>query len=144
MNLNEFNIEYGRIYKEIDELFRKTALQLGLSDSAFEIFYSICIFGEGCTQKEICELSCTKKQTIHSSIRKMENEGLLRREQGSGRKVKIFLTDAGRRIVREKVEPVVQSENRVFAEMTKEERQEFLRISKKYLNGLRERINDIL
>lgn len=144
MDLREINKEYGRIYKEVEELFQKTALHLGLSESAFEIFYAICILGEGCTQKEMCDLCCAKKQTIHSSIQKMEKEGLILKKQGKGREVRIFLTDAGRQNGTAKVEPVVRCEQMVFAEMTVQERHEFLRLSNKYLDGLREKINNIL
>ncbi|MFR1493246.1 MAG: MarR family transcriptional regulator [Eubacterium ventriosum] len=43
---------------------------MGLSDSAFDILYSIVDLGDGCSQSDICKYSCLSKQTVNSSIKK--------------------------------------------------------------------------
>lgn len=140
MDLQTYNKEFARIYKEFDDLYHEIAFHLGLSDSAFEILYSVAVCGEGCTQKEICQLSCTKKQTINSAIQKMAKDGVLKLEQGKGRRVYVFLTEEGRQMVAHKIEPVIQSEIAVFAEMTPQERAEFLRLNEKYISLLRKKV----
>ena len=69
--------EFNRIYKKTNEIYHDIALRLGLSDSAFDILYSISELGDGCLQKDICNATCIPKQTIHSSIRQMEKSGYL-------------------------------------------------------------------
>lgn len=136
--------EYNRIYKALDELYHEIALKIGLSDSAFTILYMMCEIGDGCMQKDICNLSFISKQTINSSIRKLEEEGYLILKQGKGRDKHIFLTEIGQKLVEEKIIPVIKIENRAFEEMTPEECQVLLALNKKYLNCLREKAKEIL
>ena len=42
--------EFNMLYKEVDELYHRIALEIGLSDSAFFILYSIAEFGDVCLQ----------------------------------------------------------------------------------------------
>lgn len=133
--------EYNRIYREVNELYHFIAVNSGLSDSAFTIFYSICELGDGCLQRDICNTAYTSKQTINSSIRKLEREGYLRLEQGRGRDKHIYLTAAGEKLAKEKIIPIMQAENDVFEKMTVEEGEELIRLSKKHLALLRDSIN---
>ena len=95
--------EFNKIYKEFDDLWHETALHIGLSDSAFDILYSVYCLGDGCLQRDICALSFGRKQTINSAIQKLVKEGLLRMKQGKGREMHIYLTEAGNTFVRQKV-----------------------------------------
>ncbi|MGI6070051.1 MAG: MarR family winged helix-turn-helix transcriptional regulator [Blautia sp.] len=131
--------EYSRLYRETDALYHEIAWKLGLSDSAFSILYSICELGDGCLQKDICELYSISKQTVNSAIRKLEKEGVLYLAAGKGKDKHILLTEGGRRLVQEKILPVIAMENSVFEEMTSEESRELLRLTRKYIVELREK-----
>lgn len=108
-DVNEFN----RLYKEMDDLYHDIALKLGLSDSALTIFYAICELGDGCLQKDICSQSFCSKQTINSSIRKLEREGTVYLKRGKGKNMHIYLTERGREFVENKVRPAIGMEARV-------------------------------
>lgn len=132
--------EFNKIYKGFDDLWHETALHIGLSDSAFDILYSVYCLGDGCLQKDICALSFGRKQTINSAIQKLMKEGLLRMNQGKGREMHIYLTEAGKRFVKQKVEPLVEIENSVWGEMPLEERRELIRLTKQYVDCYRTKI----
>lgn len=132
--------EFNKIYKEFDDLWHETALHIGVSDSAFDILYSVYCLGDGCLQRDICALSFGRKQTINSAIQKLVKEGLLLMKQGKGREMHIFLTEAGKDFVKQKVEPLVAIENSVWEEMPPEERQELIRLTKQYVDGYRAKI----
>ncbi|WP_347559849.1 MarR family transcriptional regulator [Clostridium sp. AM58-1XD] len=131
--------EFNRLYKEMDDIFHDIALRIGVSDSAFTIFYIICELGDGCLQKDICYESFANKQTINSSIRKLEQEGYLYLKQGKGRDKHIYLTEMGRQFVQEKIKPVMEIEDQSFLALSPEERSEFLRLYQKYVENFRER-----
>ena len=135
---------FNRIFREFDEVYHMVALKNGLSDSAFFILYSICELGNGCLQKDICRLTFISKQTIHSSIRNLEQAGYLKLEAGRGRDKHIFLTKAGEELVEQKILPVLIAENQVFQKMTKEEGDALLSLSEKYLSILRKNLKDLL
>ena len=95
---NELLRNFNRIDKEFNDIYHEVALKMGISDSAFSIFYILHDLGDGCLQKDICYEAFANKQTVNSSIRKLEREGYLYLKHGRGRDKHIFLTETGRRI----------------------------------------------
>lgn len=135
--------EYSRLFKEMDDLYHELARRAGLSDSAFDILYTLCMKGDGCLQKDICEFSYISKQTINSSVRRLEQEGLIRLSSGKGRDTHIFLTDTGRAMVREKILPVAQMEERAFAQLHPRQQQELLSLTREYVFGFKKLTNSL-
>lgn len=93
---------FNHIYKEFNEIYHEVTLKMGLSDSAFDILYSIVDLGDGCSQSDICKYSCLSKQTVNSSIKKMASLNYLTFKPGKGRVMQIFLTDKGRQLLYKK------------------------------------------
>ena len=136
--------DFNQIYKEMDDLYHAVARKLQLSDSAFEILYSICVLGDGCLQKDICKLTYTSKQTVNSSIRKLEQQNYIVLRPGKGRDMHIFLTEAGQALAQEKIIPVIQLENQAFTQMTPAEQSQLLQHSKQYLFYLQQKLQQLL
>lgn len=135
--------EYNKIYKELNEIYHCIALKLRISDSVFDIFYAIAILGNGCLQRDICKMTFLSKQTIHSSVRKLEKEGYIFLKKGTGRSMHIFLTPSGEALITEKILPVIEIEQKCFEDMTSEERKLLLRLNKKYASILCENIKTL-
>lgn len=64
-------------------------------------------------------------------------------QAGFGRELKIYLTAKGKSLVREKILPIEQAENKVFEEMTEKEHQKILRLAEKYLTSFRSKIENL-
>ena len=129
--------EFNRIFKECNHIYHDIALKLGLSDSGFDILYTLCEIGDGCLQKDICDATMLSKQTIHSSVQKLARDGYLSLQPGKGRDLHIHLTSAGKALMEEKITPAIQTENLAFTDMSKDEQEEFLRLNRKYADSLR-------
>lgn len=132
--------DYNYLWREIEMLWHEMAVKAGMSDSAFMILYSILELGEGCLQKDICRLNAVSKQTVHSSIKKLERDGFIEFGNGSGNDKKVYLTSYGKSFTREKILPFSDMENEVFAEMSEEESQMLIRLTKKYLTQFQKKI----
>lgn len=115
ISLSPEYMEFSRLYKEESDIYREIALRLGSSSSAICILYDLCLLGEGCTQKDICENSYLSKQTVNSAIRKLESGGYIYLEKGRGRSTHIYLTETGDGLIREKILPVIEAETRAFS-----------------------------
>lgn len=135
--------EFNSIFKKCNHIYHEIALKLNLSDSGFDVLYALCSLGDGCLQKDICEITLLSKQTIHSSVKKLVKEGYLSLESGRGRDMHIYLTPAGKALTEEKLAPAIQIENLAFTSMTIEEQTEFLRLYRKYADGLRRHAGEI-
>ena len=135
--------EFDRLNNAIDELYHDICLMQGLSDSAYAILQAILVLGNGCTQTEIYKYTLLNKQTVNSSAKKLNQDGVIEFQAGVGRELKIYLTAKGEALVREKILPIEQVENKVFEEMTEKEHQEILRLAEKYLTSFRSKIENL-
>lgn len=132
--------EYIYLASEINALYHEAALQAGLSDSVMNILYTVLVFGDECTQSNICKLTGISRQTINSAIRKMEQEDILYLEDADNKRRRIRLTERGQELAEEKVMPVMDAEHAVFDCWSEQERQEFLRLTRKYLKDFKEKL----
>ena len=130
--------KYNQIYTEINAIYHEVARRMHLSDSAFDILYGIYDMGDNCQQRDICNASCIPKQTVHSSISKLEKEGYLTLVSGKGRNKYIRLTDLGRELIEKKLLPLIRIENDAFNCMTAEECAQMLALNQKYAQALRQ------
>ena len=118
--------EYNRIYKEVNDIYRDAASKFGLSNSVFDILYTICEVGEGCLQKDVCDATFIPKQTVNSAIRKLEQEGYLTLCNRKGHSKHILLT-----------------ESEAFTELSFEECNLLLKLHSKYTTALREKFSKL-
>ena len=128
---------------EFEAFYHEIAIKCGLSDSGYEILRTLMILGEGCTQTNIYKNCYLNKQTVNSSVKQLVNKGLIFLEQGKGREYKIFLTDIGREYIDRKIQPVESAENEIFEELTEDEYNELIRLTEKYLDSFRKKIQKI-
>ena len=108
---------YNRIYKEFEDIYRDIDRWAGLSASAFGILYHLMDLGDGCLQRDICAEAFVSKQTVNSSIRTLERQGIIRLRPGRGREVHLHLTEKGRMLAEERILPVMEEENQSLAEL---------------------------
>mgnify|MGYP000056011410 FL=1 len=134
--LKRFNL----LAAEIDSYYHMAAVKKDVADSVMDILYVLYDFEEGCNQSEIYKLTGTSRQTVNSAIKKMEKEGLLELRSGYGRNTIVVLSDRGKELQDICAKPLVDAENEIFNEWTKEEREEFLRLNTLYLDGIKKRI----
>lgn len=141
---NDLRIQYNSLFKEMTDIYHNIALKLEISDSAFLILYAIVELGCGCTQKDIAQMYYMSKQTINSSIKNLEKSGYITLKQDKGNNKQIFLTTLGEKLAQEKIKPVIKIENDVFAQMSFDESQKLLKLTRKYTDLLKEKTEVIL
>ncbi len=130
-------LEYLQLDHQIEEFYHALAQNRGLSDSALWVLWSLAELGEGCTQKDICRQFYLSKQTVHSSVRKLEKDGLLELRPSEGREVSLHLTPEGQDLLREKVLPILKAERAAATSLTGEEWRTLIRLSNQWLEGFR-------
>ena len=141
---NDLRIQYNSLFKEMTDIYHNIALKLEISDSAFLILYAIVELGCGCTQKDIAQMYYMSKQTINSSIKNLEKSGYITLKLDKGNNKQIFLTTLGEKLAQEKIKPVIKIENDVFAQMSFDESQKLLKLTRKYTDLLKEKTEVIL
>lgn len=140
--MNEFK-EYIYLAAEMDAVYHEAARKAGISDSVMRILYTLAAFGDECTQSNVCYLTGISRQTINSAIRKLEREGIVYLGTDSRKNKPIRLTEKGKALAEEKVVPVLEAEKEMFSSWDEKERQELMRLTKKYLDQLKEQMRRI-
>lgn len=136
--------EYNSILKENDELYRGVAKNFGLPDCAFWILYILRENDRTFTQSEIRCSIYQPKQTVNSSLKKLEYEGYIERVRIDGRRGKqIQLTGKGMALAEKTVDRVLAAEQEALSELTEEEQDVFMGLFRKYTDFLQRSFRDI-
>lgn len=132
-------------WREQNQLYRDVAASFGISESAFSILYVIYLAGEkGIAQRDICMQMCIGKQTVNSSIHKLEREGVVVLKSGPGRRgLLAHLTPAGRKFAERTVAPMIEAELAALREFDDRELELSLLLGRRYTDALRSHFANI-
>lgn len=130
--------ELNQLLKKMDSIYNKLAKSSGISDTAFWIIYTIKNEKETYKQKDLCNMWCYSKQTINSSLKKLEEQNIIQLISVPGNKKdkKVILTEYGKQIAKELIEPVKEIEKKSLGNI--KERREFLNLFEKYIETMEE------
>lgn len=130
---------YNHLVGEIDAVYHEISLNLGLSDSAMKILYTICDNGDSCLLQEISRRSGVSKQTINSSIRKLEKEGIVYLKSVGAKNKNVCLTDEGKQLAKHTAIRLIEMENDIFASWEKNDVEKYLELTERFLVSLKEK-----
>ena len=132
-------------WREQNQLYRDVAASFGISESAFSILYAIFLAGEkGISQRDICVQMCIGKQTVNSSIHKLEREGVVVLKSGPGRRgLLAHLTPVGLELAERTIVPMIEAELAVLREFGDRELELSLLLGRRYTDALRSHFADI-
>ena len=136
---------FDSFWREQNQLYRDVATSFGISESAFNILYAIFLAGEnGISQRDICVQMCIGKQTVNSSIHKLEREGVVELKSGPGRRgLLAHLTPEGLELAERTIAPMVEAELAALKEFNDRELELSLLLGRRYTDALRLHFADI-
>lgn len=137
--------EFNQFYKQMDDLYHQYARQNEISDTALWLLYSLSEGDAAFTQRELCSIWHYSPQTLNSALKGLERQGYLVLESALGNKKnkRILLTEAGRKLAQEIVQPLMQAEQAAFRRLDLKERSLLVSITRKHMELLQEEINKI-
>lgn len=115
---------FNRSWKGIDRVYHEIARRSGLSDCAFWILYALRDAGTTMLQNELSQVWLYSRQTVSSTLRQMEERGLVEVAYvpGSRRDKEISLTDDGRRFTETYVAPAMAAEEAALTALSPADR----------------------
>lgn len=136
---------FDSFWREQNQLYRDVATSFGISESAFSILYAIFLAGEkGISQRDICVQMCIGKQTVNSSIHKLEHEGVVVLKSGPGRRgLLAHLTPVGLELAERTIVPMIEAELAALREFDDRELELSLLLGRRYTDALRSHFADI-
>ena len=134
---------FSRLIGETDAAYHEIAQRLGLSDSAFQILYTLYDEGGACPLRDICAYSGLTKQTVNSALRKLEAEGSVTSESADARHKTVRLTPEGAALAERTVAQVIAVENDILGSWPEAELEKYLRLTEDYLIALRKKAREV-
>ena len=143
-HLSKKMLELNEIMKETDDLYRNLAKKFKMSDCMIWILYILREDDRSVTQSDICNMMYMPKQTVNSSLKKMEAEGYIEILNINDKRSKqVCLTEKGVDLANNTVDIIISKENNALSKMDKEEQALFINLFKKYKDLLKESFMEI-
>lgn len=139
--LKDISKKINLIMSEIDGVYHQLNVILGLSDGESSVLYALDQKAD-CSQHDIVRLTGLSKQTVNSAVKKMIGNGLLEPLCGA-RNEKLILTAAGKKVMQEKTAVIVQIENNIYSQWTKQEQKLFIQMNEEFLTRLKAQVKNL-
>lgn len=130
----------NEIMSETDAVYHEAARKFNLTDSALNILYMTY---DSCGKRPLKDITATgiSKQTVNSSLRKLEKDGIIYLE--GKREKTVCLTVEGMNLARDTVGRLIEAENSIFEKWSENETEMYLALSEKFLRDIREEIEKL-
>ena len=137
MDAKEKMAAFNAVFDENDQIYRAAAKAFGLPECAFWILYALRESEGAMTQSRLCALLCQPKQTVNSSLKKLEADGVLTlccAENGRGKPVS--LTARGLALSARTVDKVHAAERAAISALSDAEWEAFFAAFDKYTSAM--------
>lgn len=128
---------FNRLIGEINAVYHDIASHFGLSDSAFQIIYTLYVEDGSCQLRDICSFSGLTKQTVNSALRNLERDEIVTGEKSGSKQKIISLTAHGADLAEHTAARIIAAENEIFGSWTDDELKNYLHLTEEYLIAMR-------
>ena len=137
-------LELNEIMKETDDLYRNLARKFKISDCMMWILYILREDDRVVTQSDICNMMYMPKQTVNSSLKKMEAEGYIELLNVNDKRSKqVCLTEKGINLSNNTVDIVISKENNALSKMDGKEQELLINLFRKFKDLLKDNFTEI-
>lgn len=137
-------VHFNRIFKRYDDIYRQAARKFELPELALWILYVLREKPE-CTQKDLVDLLLQPKQSIHTALRSLINDGYVQLEcsEENRRSKRIQLTESGMKLSESTADKIVYAENIAFSKLTDSERETILNLFERLTSALQKEMQEV-
>ena len=121
---------------------RETVIDGVMSQHGARMVLSWLAVNDGITQREVVDATHLQPPTVSVILRKMEEEGIVERRQNPDdkRQTKVYLTEYGKSVDRERIERIKETDALAFEGISEEEYETLMRL----LGKMRQNLIDAL
>lgn len=139
IHLSKQLLHWNSLYQQLNEIYRQYATQKGVSETTLWLLYFLCEHGGSCEQRALCRSLLDPPQTVNSSLKKLEQQGLvsLQLVAGSRKNKEVSLTEVGEQFAKTTVLPLMAAEQQSFSDLSEREQLQMLTLMQKHQDLLR-------
>ena len=143
-NSSKRMLEFNEVMKENNDLYSNLAKKFKMSDCMLWILYILREENKVLTQSDICNMMCIPKQTVNSSLKKMEAEGYIELLNINDKRSKqVSLTEKGLDLANNTVDIIISKENNDLSKMDEKEQELLINLLRKFNDLLKDSFSEI-
>ena len=143
-NSSKRMLEFNEVMKENNDLYSNLAKKFKMSDCMLWILYILREENKVLTQSDICNMMCIPKQTVNSSLKKMEAEGYIELLNINDKRSKqVSLTEKGLDLANNTVDIIISKENKALSKMDEKEQELLINLLRKFSDLLKDSFLEI-
>ena len=143
-NSSKRMLEFNEVMKENNDLYSNLAKKFKMSDCMLWILYILREENKVLTQSVICYMMCIPKQTVNSSLKKMEAEGYIELLNINDKRSKqVSLTEKGLDLANNTVDIIISKENNALSKMDEKEQELLINLLRKFNDLLKDSFLEI-
>lgn len=143
-NSSKRMLEFNEVMKENNDLYSNLAKKFKMSDCMLWILYILREENKVLTQSDICNMMCIPKQTVNSSLKKMEAEGYIELLNINDKRSKqVSFTEKGLDLANNTVDIIISKENNALSKMDEKEQELLINLLRKFNNLLKDSFSEI-
>ena len=143
-NSSKRMLEFNEVMKENNDLYSNLAKKFKMSDCMLWILYILREENKVLTQSDICNMMCIPKQTVNSSLKKMEAEGYIELLNINDKRSKqVSLTEKGLDLANNTVDIIISKENNALSKMDEKEQELLINLLRKFNDLLKDSFLEI-
>ena len=143
-NSSKRMLEFNEVMKENNDLYSNLAKKFKMSDCMLWILYILREENKVLTQSDICNMMCIPKQTVNSSLKKMEAEGYIELLNINDKRSKqVSLTEKGLDLANNTVDIIISKENNALSKMYEKEQELLINLLRKFNDLLKDSFLEI-
>ena len=143
-NSSKRMLEFNEVMKENNDLYSNLAKKFKMSDCMLWILYILREENKVLTQSDICNMICIPKQTVNSSLKKMEAEGYIELLNINDKRSKqVSLTEKGLDLANNTVDIIISKENNALSKMDEKEQELLINLLRKFNDLLKDSFLEI-
>ena len=143
-NSSKRMLEFNEVMKENNDLYSNLAKKFKMSDCMLWILYILREENKVLTQSDICNMMCIPKQTVNSSLKKMEAEGYIELLNINDKRSKqVSFTEKGLDLAINTVDIIISKENNALSKMDEKEQELLINLLRKFNDLLKDSFLEI-
>ena len=143
-NSSKRMLEFNEVMKENNDLYSNLAKKFKMPDCMLWILYILREENKVLTQSDICNMMCIPKQTVNSSLKKMEAEGYIELLNINDKRSKqVSLTEKGLDLANNTVDIIISKENNALSKMDEKEQELLINLLRKFNDLLKDSFLEI-
>ena len=143
-NSSKRMLEFNEVMKENNDLYSNLAKKFKMSDCMLWILYILREENKVLTQSDICNMMCIPKQTVNSSLKKMEAEGYIELLNINDKRSKqVSFTEKGLDLANNTVDIIISKENNALSKLDEKEQELLINLLRKFNDLLKDSFLEI-